>query len=244
MCEVPGGAVTRPADGQEHVHGRWCLAEGVADGSRTAFGIAHVGLHGLDFKSGEIRLSALRGSAYCHEQGFKLGPERAYKFADQGVHEIRLAVTAGSPEEVRRILPGLADWISAPPAVYAHLPFGRMGDAVGAAVEDANLKGDRKFKTLARGDSSAVGRDESLLKIPSPNIRLLACKRSEDGKALIIRLQESIGRKTMASFVVAPPSGKGTDPIKIESAFLPFEIKSFRVERSGRWQSVDLIEER
>ncbi|MDD8026254.1 MAG: glycoside hydrolase family 38 C-terminal domain-containing protein [Acidobacteriota bacterium] len=235
LCEVPGGAVVRPADGDEHVHGRWCMAEGRLDDARTAFGIAHVGLHGLDFKAGEIRLSALRGSAYCHEQGFKLDPARAYKFADQGVHDIRLALTAGTPEEVRRVLPGLADWLSAPPAVYAHLPFGR-GDAVA----------DGGSTVLVGREPEANGQPlpSSLLMISAPNVHLLACKRSDDGKALILRLQESAGRKTKARLSVARPAGKGTEPIEIGVSLAPFEMKTIRVERTGRWRSVDLIEER
>ncbi|MCX6560707.1 MAG: hypothetical protein NTZ26_09335 [Candidatus Aminicenantes bacterium] len=244
LCEVPGGAITRPADGQEYVHGRWCLAEGVADCSRAAFGIAHIGLHGFDFKSGEVRLSALRGSAYCHEQGFKLRPERPYKFADQGVHEIRLAVTAGSPEEVRRILPGLADWLSAPPAVYAHLPFGQATAGRASKPNGSAVTAVSEGLGSWEGHSNGEVTNAAMITISPPNIRLLACRRSEDGKALIIRVQESAGRKTKARLSVAPPTGKHSGPIEIETAFSPFEIKTFRVGRSGRWRIVDLIKER
>jgi alpha-mannosidase len=244
LCEVPGGAVPRPADGQEHVHGRWCLAEGVSEGSKAAFGIAHGGLHGISFQKGEIGLSVLRSSAYCHEQGFKLGPERAYKLADQGVHDIRLALTAGRPDEVRRILPGLGDWLSSPPAVYAHLPFGPV-----MADSEARPNGSgAPAASIELGESGAPSNRDavqaSMIAIAPPNIRLLACKRSDDGKALIIRLQESAGRKTKALLTAAPPNGKRSDPIVIEAIFSPFEIKTLRVDRSGRWRNVDLIEER
>jgi hypothetical protein len=36
LCEVPGGAFCRPADGQEHVHRRWLLVEGLVNGQPTA----------------------------------------------------------------------------------------------------------------------------------------------------------------------------------------------------------------
>ena len=231
LCEVPGGAVIRPAGGQEHVHGRWCLAEGSLGGERVSFGIAHVGLHGIDFQGGEIRLSVLRSPAYCHEQGFKLAPGRAYRFADQGVHDIRLALTAGPPEDIRRILPGLADWLSAPPAVYAHLPFGR-----GAYKKTAS-------RDEARSDPRRGGTDRSLIRISAPNIRLLSCRRSTDGKALVLRLQESSGRRTTARFLVARPQREDAPMAEFESAFAPFEIKTFRLEGSGRHRLVDLIEE-
>ncbi len=47
----------------------------------------------------------------------------AWKFADIGVHEFRLLVTAGAPASVKAMMPGLADHLAAPPAAYAHLPY-------------------------------------------------------------------------------------------------------------------------
>ncbi len=242
FCEVPGGAVMRPADGDEHVHGRWCEAEGKIDGGPAAFGVAHTGLHGVSFAAGEIRLSALRGSAYCHERGFKLGRERAWKYADQGRHEIRLALTAGGPEEVRRALPGLADWLSAPPAVYAHLPFGES-----AALETA---GERLAgRNGASTGSSSGGRPSSdeanapFLSILPAGIRLLACKKADEGRALILRLQEATGRKTPARVSIIGPDGHGSGPIRIAAAFAPFEIRTYRIERTGRFRAVDPIRE-
>ena len=49
FCEVPGGAVVRPADGQQHVHGRWFIAENGV----SAIGVVNSGQHGLDFFEGE-----------------------------------------------------------------------------------------------------------------------------------------------------------------------------------------------
>jgi len=133
--------------------------------------VVHEGLHGFDFKEGEVRLSVLRSAAYCHEQGFKLGDRPTRKLMDQGVHELRLLVTAGDAAAVRRSVSGLADWLSAPPAVYAHLPIGR------AASDDS---------------SHAL---DWLGSLPQ-NLRLLACKQSWDRAALIIRLQELAGVAT------------------------------------------------
>ncbi len=147
FVEVPGGAIDRPSDGEEHVHGRWLVIEeksvrltAKARSRRTApsghspiaIGIASCGQHGLDLKNGELRLSVLRSAAYCHEQGFDLDPKPGtrtsgtcpqWKFADIGVHEFRLLVTAGAPASVRAMMPGLADHLAAPPAAYAHLPY-------------------------------------------------------------------------------------------------------------------------
>jgi alpha-mannosidase len=244
LCEIPGGAIRRPADGEEHVHGRWLVIEGKSGGKAAAVGVASSGQHGFDFRDGELRLSVLRSSAYCHEQGFNLnhsapasgthseGPcPPAWKFADIGVHEFSLLITAGVPASVKRMMPGLADHIAAPPAVYAHLPY----------------------------DARQVQAAESLLTLRPSSIRLLACKRSWDGQALIVRLQEAIGRKTRAWFDVKLPTseppneeragGEDFGPLQIHGPlsesmeFKPFEIKTLRVEKDGAWRAVRMIEE-
>jgi alpha-mannosidase len=168
LCEVPGGVWSRPSDGQEHVHGRWLMIEGMTGGRPTALAVIHDGLHGFDVKDGEIRLSVLRSAAYCHEQGFKLGERPTRKFMDQGVHDIRLLIVADDPTKLRPQLAGLADWLAAPPRVFAHLP---MGTATGAQRQE-----------LSR-----------LLEAIPSGVAVLACKPSWDGQALILRLQETCG---------------------------------------------------
>ncbi|TSA20069.1 alpha-mannosidase [bacterium] len=208
FCEVPGGSIHRPADGEEHVHGRWCMLEGDINGRRTGFAVINSGQHGFDFKDGEIRLSVLRSAAFCHDQGFKIAEPPARKYMDQGIHDIRLLVLAGDADVVRSSLSGLADWLSAPPIIYSHLP---IGDQVGQSSE---------FMTLQ-----------------PRTIRLLATKRSEDSKSLILRLQETTGVRTKAKVAT----------VRLKSGFVlsfkPFEIKTIRLEKSGSWREVALIGE-
>ncbi|RPJ02216.1 MAG: alpha-mannosidase [Candidatus Aminicenantes bacterium] len=239
LAEVPGGAILRPDDGEEHVHGRWLVVEGrpgrsglrrsertaPAGGDVMALGIASSGQHGFDFLDGEIRLSVLRSSAYCHEQGFDLDKgtrtrstcPHSWRFADIGVHEFRLLVTAGAPASVKAMMPGLADHLAAPPAAYAHLPY----------------------------DADQVISAERLLDVRPASIRLLACKRSWDGEALIVRIQEAIGKKTKATLKIARPADKrGHVPqVHVPIAFAPFEIKTLRIDKDGTWRAVRMIEE-
>ncbi len=217
LCEVPGGIVTRPADGEEHVHGRWCMANGFLGGNETAIGIVNSGQHGLDFAKGEIRLSVLRSAAYCHEKGFPLTDPPARKYMDQGVHEFRLLVTAGDATAVRAALPGLADWLSAPPPVFAHLPVGSPARGTGS-----------------RG---TVPAQEDLLSLTPSTIRLSAMKRTEDGKALLIRLQETTGTATKASMTLTTPA------MKLSLRFRPLEIKTLRITRRGICKTVDPLKE-
>jgi alpha-mannosidase len=238
LCEVPGGAIRRPADGEEHVHGRWLALAGRSGGKPAAVGIASSGQHGLELEAGELRLSVLRSSAYCHERGFDLGAgpgacpsgtgtrtsgtrPPAWKFADIGVHEFRLLVAAGGPAAVERMMPGLADHLAAPPSAYPHLPY----------------------------DPSAAPPAESLIGLKPASVRLLACKRSWDGRALILRMQEAAGRRTKAGLSIRPWSDNGAagapgEPeIRVPLSLLPFEIKTLRIERDGTLRAVGMIEE-
>jgi alpha-mannosidase len=184
----------------------------------VALGIASSGQHGLDFKDGELRLSVLRSSAYCHERGFDLEKGSQWKFADIGVHEFRLLVTAGVPASVKAMMPGLADHLASPPAVFPHLPY----------------------------DPRTAPPVESLLSLKPVSVRLLACKRSWDGEALVVRLQEAVGRRSKAVLRVARSESqeRGHVPeVHVPLSFKPFEIKTLRVERDGAWAEVPMIEE-
>ncbi len=207
LCEILGGAAELPADGDEHAHARWCL---LANGG-AALGAVSCGLHGFDCLDGELRLSVLRSAAYCHERRFELGAVPARAYMDQGAHDVRLLVTAGTPEEVRARLPGLADYLHAPPVAYAHLPIGERG-----AARD----GAPAFLTLAPA-----------------HVRLLACKRSADGAALIVRLQEGAGLPCTAALELDPPGLALTLPLR------PLQIATLRIERSGAWRPVAMIAE-
>ena len=206
LCEVPGGAAVKPGDGREQVHGRWLLLEGGTQPEGQALGLAHTGMHGFDSREGEIRLSVLRSAAYCHEREFDLDEHPAAKYMDQGAHDFKIVVTAGTAEDLRTRLPGLADWLDAPPLVFPHLPAGRG-----------------EFRFL----------DETL----PGNLRILAIKRSEDRRSLILRIQECSGIETPADVCL-----KGSKS-RITSRFRPFEIKTFRVEPDGQWKEVTLTEE-
>ncbi len=207
-CEVPGGAIARPGDGEEHVQGRWMVLSGDIGGRPTALGIVNSGQHGFDLKDGEVRLSVLRSPLYCHERSFPLTAPGHKKAMDQGVHEFRVLLTAGDTAEILRSVSGLADWLAAPPYALAHYPIGE--------------------RTPARRE---------ILAIEPPGVRLVACKRSWDGTALILRLQEAIGEGTEGTLRLAQPAAT------IHLAFRPFEIKTLRFERDGAWAEVPMIEE-
>jgi alpha-mannosidase len=63
-------------------------------------------------------------------------------------------------------------------------------------------------------------------------------KRSEDEKALILRLHETAGMPSRARLRLR---GVKSD---ISLSFKPFELKTIRVERSGKYREVALQEQR
>lgn len=208
LCEVPGGAIVRPRNGEEHVQGRWLVLRGTIAGKPTAIGIVNSGQYGFDLHEGEVRLSVLRSALYCHLYTVDLAPQRYRKHMDQGVHDFRLVLIAGDTPDVLKAVAGLADWLSAPPFALAHHPIGE------------EISGPKEIMHLEPG-----------------NIRLIACKRSRDERALIARFQETVGEETEGDIRLLHPV------VSVRLMFRPFEIKTIRFERDGSWKEVAMIEE-
>ncbi|MBD3409175.1 MAG: hypothetical protein GF419_03130 [Ignavibacteriales bacterium] len=219
LADAPGGLIARPADGDLYPIGKWALASGELAGKRVGLGVVHNGQHGLDAKDGEIRLHVLRSMAYCHEQGFKIEERPARKFADQGVHDVRVLLFPGDPDELKRELGAWSDWTIEPPAAFTHLPYGSHG-----------AKPEPRF-----GETPT--RKEILDVVPA-NARMTALKRSRDGMATIVRLQESAGEPTNATIKLFAERD-----VVIETKLEPLEIKTIRIERDGAYREVAMIEE-
>ena len=76
-----------------------------------------------------------------------------------------------------------------------------------------------------------------MLEVTPANISVLACKRSEDGESVIVRLQETQGRETEAS-VALPSIG-----CSWTSVIGAWEIRTFAVlVRDRTVREVDLLE--
>lgn len=218
LCEIPGGVIQRPADGEEHVHARWLILKEGDQADSPSLAVINSGQHGIDYQNGEVRISVLRSAAYCHEQGFTLEKYPARKYMDQGIHEFRLYLLTGKFHEVLKSVSALADWCDAPPLTFAHLPIGFHGI-------DPTLP---RHKKQSRG----------LFHLSEQNIRLLTCKKSWHDQSLILRLQETIGQPTTCRVRLNQPD------MVMNVHFKPLEIKTIQIERSGRWKEVNLVWEK
>lgn len=207
-CEIPYGAIAREADGSEHVQQRWVRIDGKAKaGKPYAVGLANTGQYAFDLKSRELRLNILRSAVLCHHPPATVDGDRAQKFMDMGQHDVRLGLTFGKPAAAAKATVELAHVLNVPCEAVACFPKG--------------------------GKSRAA--DASALSVTPSTIALGALKRSEDGKALIVRLHESLGRRIQARVAI-----EGLRK-PVELSFGPFEIKTLRVE-GKQVVECDLIE--
>jgi alpha-mannosidase len=74
------------------------------------------------------------------------------------------------------------------------------------------------------------------LSVEPATVVLGALKKAEQDDALIVRLVEMAGQPVTATVRL---EGGALESI----AFAPYEIKTFKVSRDGRWQPTNLLEE-
>jgi alpha-mannosidase len=206
--QVAFGREELSADGSEAVAQKWTAV--VARDSDSALTIINDGTHGSDFADGEVRLSLLRGAAHASDPSGPHNPpvqDRAIPRIDQGERLFRFRLHAGSRTERFEAIEREALSFGERPYVLPYFPPGE----------------GRKAAPAARLSNSAIV--------------LTAMKKSEDGKALILRLFEPAGR-ARATVLSLPFAGART-----RVSFRPFEIKTLRFNlRTKTFREVDLLE--
>jgi len=138
---------------------------------------------------------------------------------DLGPHTLRILLVPGKERMVLKSLPSLADWICCPPIIYAHLPIG-------------SWKSEKTLELETRWNNI------DFISTNPQHIRLIACKRSFDRKALILRLQESSGISCESTIQLQIPS------VTIKLSFNALEIKTIRIDQNGNWDIVNMISEK
>jgi hypothetical protein len=119
-------------------------------------------------------------------------------------------------DEVRRVFPGLADWLDSPPFVLSHLP---------AAIPEGS-------RVPESGTDSI-----EVLSLEPESVRLTAMKRSDDGGGLVVRIQEASGRSAEARVRAGQGGPSAVFPLG------PLEMKTLRLDQGGSWREVDLVGE-
>ncbi|UCH34392.1 MAG: alpha-mannosidase [Armatimonadota bacterium] len=215
VCEVPFAAIERPSDGTESVGGRWVrLAEKGAD--RLAVGIANDGQYGFHARSnGELGLSLLRGAVHCR---FGDGAARAnehHTYIDQGQHDFRFRLLWGKAAATAKALIPAAMELNLPlePSFMYHQP----------------TPGTDPCESVA-----------PRLEVTPPTVVVAALKKAEQADELILRLSETLGRRTRAAIKMSGAKR----PTSLE--FRPFQVKTLRVawaDGHPRITACNLLEE-
>jgi len=215
VCEVPFAAIERPADGSENVGGRWVRLEEVA-GERLAVGVASSGQYAFHARrSGELGLSLVRGAVHARFGDLPARADEHHTYMDQGQHGFRFRLLWGKAAALSRAL--------IPTAIELNMP-----------LEPFFMYSQR---TPAPGSPA---RREPPLEVEPSTVVLSAFKKAHDGDDVIVRLNETLGRRTRATLRF--PGMKSAVVLRLR----PFEIATLRVRRGARRATIttcDLLEE-
>ena len=212
ISETAYGAANSSADGSEFPSGRWVRLEN----SAYSIGVANSGQSGFDvLPDGTLELSISRGAVHIGwEGGPALDPMKSYTWMDQGQIDTRFRILAENDP-----IQNASALVSA--ALSLNQPF-------------------ESFFAFYLPTLPANGPEEPLpfLEIEPANVILGALKKADHEDALVVRLVETIGQRTLTA-------------VKLENepqqAFIlePYQVKTFLIRRNNgitQWQESNLME--
>ncbi len=165
--------------------------------------------YGFDVCGGTMRVTMLRSPAYGHHDRARYDASLPYAIMDQGWQTVKI-----------RLVPHEGPWEDA-----------RIPKKAWELNEPA-------FTHVESAHEGRRGLSASMIGTEADNVMLTVLKRSEDGKALIVRGYETAGRP--ATTILHLPFKKKT----FDLSFAPHEIKTLRIDPK-KWtiQEVNLLEE-
>ena len=155
-----------------------------------------------------MRISIVRSAVYAHHEPKELRPELEYEWMDQGIQTFRMWLMPHNGNWQEHHIPRIADELMTPPVVI--------------------------YQGIHPGKLPKSG---SFMKVDAPDVLVTAIKKSEEGDDLIVRLVETVGQATTATFHF-PPAG-----VTWSGTFRPCEIKTLRITATGTVREVNLLEE-
>ena len=165
--EIPYGALVRPGDGKEVPGQRWVDVTGDVEGGTAGLGVVNDAVYSYDVSGARLRMTVLRSPVYAHHTPEQLEPGAQYAWMDQGQHEFR----------------------------YILLPHGDSWQSAGVhrLAEALNMPALSQAEGIHPGRLPAAG---SFLSVDAANVAAVVLKMAEDGRGLVVRLQETIGQQT------------------------------------------------
>ncbi|MBN2451437.1 MAG: hypothetical protein JXR77_13680 [Lentisphaeria bacterium] len=197
LTEIPHAAIARTRGGGEEPCGRWTM---LADGTHALALINH-GTGGVEISGKTLRQSLVRSATFCAGNG-RPKPGFMNEHMSLGEHIFRFRVAVGTEAEVRQALPFHADDLTLPFSYLTNIPLDPCAEAGAEA-------GTRLLEFEGDGQ-----------------VHLEAIKRSEDGRALVVRLAERGGRPAAVTLRL-----HGAPPLAV--TFGPYQMQTFRFERGA-----------
>jgi alpha-mannosidase len=209
LGQVACGVGELPANGDEAVSQKWLAV--VSEAENSALTVINDGTYGSDFTGGELRLSLLRSPAHAADPGGAHIPPAQDRFVpriDQGERVLRFWINGGPLPERLTAIDREALAKNEAPMVLPYFPPGT---------------GKRARPFIVLSDDA---------------VQVMALKRAERTKDLIIRLFEPTGAPRTTE--LALPALRA----KTEVALGAFEIKTLRFSKKTKaFESVDLLED-
>ena len=203
------GVQVRNTEGFEEPGQKWFDLTGTLDGVPYGFAVLNDSKYGFDVCGGTMRVTMLRSPAYAHHDRARYDSSLPHAIMDQGWQTVKI-----------RLVPHTGPWEEARIPKRAW----ELNEPAFTHVESAH-KGRR-------------GLTASMIGTEADNVMLTVIKRSEDGKALIVRGYEVAGRP--AETILHFPFREKTFKI----SFAPHEIKTLRFDpKKWTMQEVNLLEE-
>ncbi len=197
VAKMPAEAVQRPADGREYPCHDWVALQGRLRGKPATVALLNDSSYSCSARDGVLRMILVRGVPHAEHPPFDYKDTRNVAFLDHGWQERRF-------------------WLLAGPGGWQDLDLDRQ-------AQEWQIPAEHMLDSPHPGTEPWSG---SLFSIRQPNVECLALKPAEDGKAAILRLRETHGRRTTATVELA--GRRLALPLK------PLELATFRIGRTVR----------
>ena len=169
FAKVPGAAPERAATGNEEPYQDWVALQGAAGGGQYTLALANNSTYSYDCKDNLLSTILIRSAPYARHNPNKVDEGGTEAWQDQGRQERKF-------------------WLIRGKGAYTELALDRQAAALQAPAE----------YVLDSRHGGAEPRERSFLEVSPDTVEVLALKRAEWGRELVVRVQERSGKQTEA----------------------------------------------
>jgi alpha-mannosidase len=211
LASEPGGQVRRSADGKEKPATEWLAIAGRIAGKPRALGLAADRPLSYCCEDGVLGVTLARSSFYAHHHPQEVKDVAENPYLDMGEQAFCIRLKCGGSTAERLHMHRLA-WELDSPAE----------------------------RVVDHGHPGILPPEAGLLHIEPASVAFYALKPAEDGRSVILRIQETSGRKTLACVRFT-----GRKESSWEGWLSPYRIATLRIPVTGRARLIrraDLLE--